>query len=54
MKIKINRLIPFTLVLVIFGACKKNMTDLNVNPKAPTNVQGEMLFTNGEKAFTTL
>jgi hypothetical protein len=54
MKIKINRLIPFTLVLVIFGACKKNMTDLNVNPKAPTNVQGEMLFTNGEKAFTDL
>jgi hypothetical protein len=54
MKIKINRLIPFTLLLLTIGACEKNMTDLNVNPKAPTNVQGEMLFTNGEKAFTDL
>jgi len=60
MKIKINRLIPFTrlvpfsLLLLTFAGCKKNMTDLNVNPKAPTNVQGEMLFSNGEKAFTDL
>ena len=54
MKIKINRFIPFTLLLLTLGACKKNMTDLNVNPKAPTNVQGEMLFTNAEKAFTDL
>ncbi|MGN6615890.1 MAG: SusD/RagB family nutrient-binding outer membrane lipoprotein [Ilyomonas sp.] len=54
MKIKINRLIPFTLLIVTLGACTKNMTDLNVNPKAPTIVQGEMLFTNAEKAFTDL
>ena len=54
MKIKINRLIPFSLILLTLAACEKNMTDLNVNPKAPTNVQGEMLFTNGEKAFADL
>lgn len=54
MKIKINRLIPFSLLLLTLAACKKNMTDLNVNSKAPTNVQGEMLFTNAEKAFTDL
>jgi hypothetical protein len=54
MKIKINRFIPFSLLLLTFVACEKNMTDLNVNPKAPTNVQGEMLFTNAEKAFTDL
>lgn len=60
MKIKINRFVPFTglilfsLLFLVIGSCKKNMTDLNVNTKAPTHVQGEMLFTNGEKAFTDL
>jgi len=54
MKIKINRLIPFSLLLLLLAGCEKNMTDLNVNSKAPTNVQGEMLFTNAEKAFTDL
>jgi len=32
-----------------FGACHKDMSDLNRNPKAPTNVPGEALFSNAQK-----
>lgn len=46
------KLLPLLAVpLLIVSSCTKNMTDLNVNPKADTIVQGEMLFSNGEKAF---
>lgn len=37
--------------LLLLGACKKNMTDLNVNPKAAQQVPGEMLFSNAEVNF---
>lgn len=36
---------------MFFAACKKDMTSLNVNPKAITNAQGEMLFSNAQVAF---
>ena len=53
--------IPFVKYFIYCGipvfllaACQKNMTDLNVNPKVATSVQGEMLFSNGEKAFADI
>lgn len=52
MKIQSIKIIPFSLLLLTLGSCTKNMTELNVNPKAPLVVQGEMLFSNAEKAFT--
>ena len=51
MKIRLQQYIKYLIPLLVLGACKKNMTDLNRNPKVATTVQGEMLFTNAEKAF---
>ena len=51
MKIRLQQYIKYFIPLLVLGACKKNMTDLNHNPKVATTVQGEMLFTNAEKAF---
>lgn len=48
MKIPVSRYIVFVVVMFVFAACRKNMTDLNTNPKAPTNVPGETLFSNAE------
>lgn len=48
--IRTIKYIPFLLL----AACSKNMTDLNRNPKEATNVQGEMLFSNAEKAFADI
>jgi len=40
----------FTIALITgLGACHKDMSDLNRNPKAPTNVPGEALFANAQK-----
>lgn len=50
MKIRLQY-IKYLIPVLVLGACKKNMTDLNYNPKVATTVQGEMLFTNAEKAF---
>ena len=54
MKIQFNNILLFSLLLLTFGGCTKDMTGLNVNTKAPTTVQGEMLFSNAEKAFSDL
>jgi len=51
MKLSLSKYIKFVPVLLIMASCHKNMSDLNINPKAVTSVQGEMLFSNGEKAF---
>src|SRR4051812_25892866 len=48
MKIRVSKYIVFVVVVFVFAACRKNMTDLNTNPKAPTNVPGETLFSNAE------
>jgi hypothetical protein len=48
MKRSISKYIKFIAVVMLFAACSKNMTDLNVNQKAPANVPGETLFSNGE------
>jgi hypothetical protein len=40
--------------MFFIASCQKNMTDLNINPKAVTQVKGEMLFSNAEKAFADL
>lgn len=48
-----HNLIRYTIsvaFLMVFS-CTKNMEKLNVNPKVATTVQGEMLFSNAEKAF---
>lgn len=36
------------------SSCKKDLTDLNKNPKVATNVQGQPLFSNAEKAFADI
>ena len=36
---------------MLIASCHKDMTDLNINPKAVTNVRGEMLFSNAERNF---
>lgn len=36
-------------VLLVFGACE--ITDLNNNPKAPTNIPGDPLFSNAQVAM---
>lgn len=42
-------IIPVLYILpILFAGCRKNMTDLNKDPKAATDVQGEMLFTGGQ------
>jgi hypothetical protein len=48
MKLSMSKYIKFIVVVMLFAACSKNMTDLNINQKAPTNVPGETLFSNGE------
>ena len=40
-------LIPGLLLLLVVS-CKKNMTDLNINPKAPTKVPSQTLFSNAQ------
>ena len=42
------------LMLCAMASCTKDMTKLNDNPKVATTVQGEMLFSNGEKAFADI
>src|SRR3569623_3215046 len=51
MKHNLVRYIPISIFFLIAFSCTKNMEKLNVNPKVATTVQGEMLFTNAEKAF---
>src|SRR5215831_10691828 len=48
MKTSVSKYIKLIALVILFASCQKNMTDLNVNPKAPTNVPGETLFSNGE------
>src|SRR5690348_7983229 len=51
MKISFLKYIKYFAVIFLIASCQKNMSDLNINPKAVTQVKGEMLFSNGEKAF---
>src|SRR3954452_5033148 len=51
MKGSISKYIKYLPVILLIASCHKNMTDLNINPKAVTNVRGEMLFSNAEKNF---
>lgn len=46
-----NRMFFVIVVLGVLASCTKDMTKLNENPKVATTVQGEMLFSNAEKAF---
>lgn len=45
-----KKLIILTLLLptLVFMSCKKDLTSLNVNPKAPSTVTAESLFTNAQ------
>ncbi|MGZ3849760.1 MAG: SusD/RagB family nutrient-binding outer membrane lipoprotein [Flavisolibacter sp.] len=51
MKIRFIKYVKYCIPVLLLGACKKNMTDLNHNGKVATTVKGEMLFSNAEKAF---
>ena len=46
-----NRMFFVIAMLGVLASCTKDMTKLNENPKVATTVQGEMLFSNAEKAF---
>jgi hypothetical protein len=54
MKRSMSKYIKFIAVVMLFAACSKNMTDLNVNQKAPANVPGETLFSNGELSLANV
>jgi len=43
-----------SLFAMLFIGCRKNMTDLNTNPKVPTSVPGNPLFSNAQKNFTDI
>jgi len=49
MKGLLFKYIKYLPILLLIASCQKNMTDLNINPKAVTNVKGEMLFSNAER-----
>src|SRR6185312_1719088 len=51
MKLNLVRYIQISVAFLTLFSCTKNMEKLNVNPKVATTVQGEMLFSNAEKAF---
>lgn len=51
MKLHFFKYLKYCIPVLLFAACKKDMTQLNVNPKAIRYVQGEMLFSNAEVAF---
>jgi hypothetical protein len=51
MKINFLKYFKYCIPVLFLAACKKDMTQLNVNPKAIRSVQGEMLFSNAEVAF---
>lgn len=54
MKVLKMKYIPFGFLLLLLVSCAKDMNELNVNPKVATTVQGEMLFSNAEKAFADI
>jgi len=43
-----------TFISLFVASCKRDLTDLNHNPKVATSVQGQTLFSNAEKAFTDI
>ncbi len=49
-----KKILIFLFALAFFASCKKNLTNLNVNPKAAQNVPGETLFSNAEKNFADI
>ncbi len=50
-----NKLLLALLVpLLVFMSCKKDLTSLNVNPKAPATVSAPSLFTNAEHVLSDL
>jgi len=51
MKGSFSKYIKYLPVVLLIASCHKDMTDLNINPKAVTNVRGEMLFSNAERNF---
>jgi len=44
----------FIVSVFLVASCKRDLSDLNRNPKVATNVQGQTLFSNAEKAFTDI
>lgn len=49
MKKSVILLFAISLVVV---SCRKNLSDINTNPKSPLEVPGEPLFSNAQKNFT--
>lgn len=43
-----------TVAVLAIGSCRKDMSDLNRNPKAATEVPGEALFSNAQKNFADI
>lgn len=54
MKLRIIKYAVYSISILLLASCTKDMTKLNVNPKVATTVQGETLFSNGEKAFADI
>lgn len=54
MKFRKIGFLKYVPLVLIFASCTKDMETLNVNPKVATTVQGEMLFSNAEKAYADI
>lgn len=49
-----KKLLIALLPVFLAVSCKKNLSEININPKAPQNVPSETLFASAEKNFTDL
>ncbi|MFA6085906.1 SusD/RagB family nutrient-binding outer membrane lipoprotein [Mucilaginibacter sp.] len=47
-----KKFIIAVLPILLLGACKKDITSLNTNPKQPQSVPGEALFTEAQRSLT--
>lgn len=46
-------LLPIIVFVLVLSACEDNLTDLNRDPKAPSDVPGETLFSNAQVSLGT-
>src|SRR5262245_29837678 len=47
-----KRITIYIMILLLIGSsCRKNLTDLNIDPKNPANVPASSLFTNAQRSL---
>lgn len=48
-----KRIIIILVTIIFFGACKKDLTSINLDPKNPTSVPSYSLFTNAQRVLAS-